>query len=157
HTQLRHKLRERGEREGLGGPGNPTLRALEPPGPGYQGRGSPPKPPWQSVTVWRHALAPKAWAHVTVRYGETGPVSTAMMLRRVQTRLARQRTGPEEWRVVPRCPLADAGTVHGYTSPEARAQDAYSGYRYSLPPTCVAHGAREEPSLGELARVIKAG
>jgi hypothetical protein len=47
--------------------------------------------------------------------------------------------------------------VDGYTSPEARDQDAHYGYRYYLAPTCVANGALEEPSLRELARVIKAG
>ena len=156
-TQFRHALRERGERYVLGVPCNTTIRDLEVPGPVYQGRGRPPKPPWQSVTVWRHALDPKAWAHLTVRDGEKGPVSIEMVTRRVQTRLERKRTGPEEWLVVTRCPLADEGTVDGSTSPEARDQDARYGYRYYLTPTSVANGALEEPSLGELARVIKAG
>ena len=47
-----------------------AVRDLEAPRPAYQGRGRPPKPSWQSVTVWRHALDPAAWAHVTVRDGE---------------------------------------------------------------------------------------
>ena len=42
----------------------------------YQGRGRPPKPSWQSVTVRRHALAPDTWGHVTVRDGEKGPVGS---------------------------------------------------------------------------------
>jgi SRSO17 transposase len=60
HTQFRQQLCERGERYVLGGPCNTTIRDLEAPGPVYQGRGRPPKPPWQSVTVWRHTLDPAA-------------------------------------------------------------------------------------------------
>jgi SRSO17 transposase len=105
HTRFRHELRERGERYVLGVPCNTTVRDLEAPCPTYQGRGRPPKPPWQSVTVWRHALAPEAWAHVTVRDGEKGPVAIEMVTRRVQTRLERKRTGPHEWLVVTRRPL----------------------------------------------------
>ena len=63
------------------------------------------------MSVWRHALAPEAWAHVTVRNGEKGPVEIEIVTRRVQTRLERKRTGPEEWLVVTRHPLADEGPV----------------------------------------------
>ena len=36
-----------------------------------------------------------------------------MVKRRVQTRLERKRTGPEEWLVVTRRPLADDSTLEG--------------------------------------------
>src|SRR5215468_2013781 len=157
HTGFRQALRERGERYVLGVPCTTTIRDLEAPRPVYQGRGRPPKPPWQSVTVWRHALAPDTWAHVTVRDGEKGPVGIELVTRRVQTRLERKRTGPDEWLVVTRWPLADGVTVEGHTSPEACDQDTHYGYRYYLTPTGVAHRELKEPSLGELARVIKAG
>jgi SRSO17 transposase len=157
HTRFRHALRERGERYVLGVPCTTAIRDLEAPCPAYQGRGRPPKPSWQSVMGWRHALDPDAWAHLTVRDGEKGPVGIEMVKRRVQTRLERKRTGPEEWLVVTRCPHADAGTLEGQASPDARDQDARYCYRYYLTPTCVAHRALKEPSLGELARVIKAG
>src|SRR5215470_20103992 len=85
------------------------------------------------------------------------PVGIELVTRRVQTRLERKRMGPDEWLVVTRWPLADGGTVEGHTSPEACDQDAHYGYRYYLTPTGVAHRALQEPSLGELARVIKAG
>ena len=52
----------------------------------------------------------------------------------------RKRTGPEEWLVVTRCPLADEGTLKGQASPDACDQDARYGYRYYLTPTCVAMG-----------------
>ena len=85
------------------------------------------------------------------------PVAIEMVTRRVQTRLERKRTGPHEWLVVTRRPLADEGTLEGQASPDARDQDARYGYRYYLTPTCVAKGDLAEPSLGELARVITAG
>ena len=157
HTRFRQALRERGERYVLGVPCNMTIRDLEAPMPLYAGRGRPPKPPWQSVTVWRHALDPAAWVHLTVRDGEKGPVGIEMVTRRVQTRLERNRTGPDEWLVVTRCPLADAGMVAGQASPEAGDQDIRYCYRYYLTPTQTPASEREEPSLAELARVIKAG
>jgi SRSO17 transposase len=157
HTRFREQLRERGECYVLGGPCHTTMRDLEAPLPAYQGRGRRPKPPWQSVTVWRQSLAPEGGTRLTVRDGEKGPVEMEMVTRRVQTRLERKRTGPDEWLVVTRCPLADEGTVEGKALPDARDQDAHYGYRYYLTPTCGANGALEEPSLGELARVIKAG
>ena len=79
-----------------------------------------------------------------------------MVTRRVQTRLERKRTGPDEWLVVTRWPLADGGTVEAQTSLDDCDQDAHYGYRSYLTPTCVAHRALQEPSLGELARVITA-
>jgi len=157
HTPFRHALRERGERYVLGVPCHTTMRDLEAPLPAYQGRGRRPKPPWQSVTGWRQSLAPEGWTRVTVRDGEKGPVEMEMVTRRVQTRLERKRMGPEEWLVVTRYPLANEGTVEGKASPDARDQDAPYSYRYYLTPTCVANGELEEPSLRELARVIKAG
>ena len=75
----------------------------------------------------------------------------------MQTRLERKRTGPEEWLVVTRCPLADEDTLKGHASPDAGDQDARYCYRYYLTPTRVANGELAEPSLAELARVIKAG
>src|SRR5215472_16529042 len=110
HSRLRHALRERGERYVLGVPYTTAIRDLEAPWPAYQGRGRPPKPSWQSVTVWRHTLDPEAWTHLTVRDGEKGPVAIEMVKRRVQTRLERKRTGPDEWLVVTRCPHVDIGT-----------------------------------------------
>ena len=65
-----------------------------------------------------------------VRDGEKGPVRIEMVTRRVQTRLERKRTGPEEWLVVTRCPLADEGTLERQASPDARDQDARYCYRY---------------------------
>jgi hypothetical protein len=94
---------------------------------------------------------------VTVRDGEKGPGEIEMVTRRVQTRLERKRTGPDEWLVVTRHPLADEGAVEGQVSPDARDQEARYAYRYYLTPTGVANGALEEPSLMELARVIKVG
>jgi hypothetical protein len=70
------------------------------------------------------------WTHLTVRDGEKGPVAIELVTRRVQTRLERKRTGPDEWLVVTRCPLAAKGTVEGQASPDATEQD--DRYRYQL-------------------------
>src|ERR671936_1142696 len=87
HTRFRGELRARGERYVLGVPCTTVVRDLEAPWPAYQGRGRQPKPSWQAVTGWSHALDPDAWAYVTVRDGEKGPVGIEMVTRRVQTRL----------------------------------------------------------------------
>ena len=157
HTPFRHALRERGERYVLGVPCNTTMRDLEAPLPAYAGRGRPLKAPWQSVTQWRQALPGDAWTHVTVRDGEKGPVAIALVRRRVQTRLERKRTGPEEWLVVTRRPLTNDGTWEARASRDATEQDERYRYHYYLTPTAGGAGAFQEPSLGELARVIKAG
>jgi len=157
HTRFRHALRERGERYVLGVPCNTIIRDLEAPLPAYQGRGRRPKAPWHSVSAWRHTLDPNGWTRVTVRDGEKGPVEIEMVTRCVQTCLERKRTGPHEWLVVTRRPLADEEAFARKSSPEARDQDAHYGYRYYLTPTDVAQEDLEKPSLRELARVIKAG
>jgi len=74
---------------------------------------------------------------VTGRDGEKGPVEIEMVTRCVQTCLERKRTGPHEWLVVTRRPLADEEAFARKSSPEARDQDAHYGYRYYLTPTDV--------------------
>jgi len=157
HTQLRWELRERGERYVLGVPCTTTIRDLETPSPTYSGRGRRPKAPWQSVTDWRTSLDPTAWRRFTVREGEKGPVQIEMVVRRVQTRIARKRLGPEEWLVVTRRPLVDDRPLEPRASRDATDQDARHRYQYYLTPTGGSEGAFKEPSLEELARVIKAG
>ena len=157
HTWFRGELRERGERYVLGVPCNTTMRDLEAPLPQYQGRGRRPKAPWQSASDWRKALNPHAWRRFTVRDGEKGPVEIEMVKRRVQTRLERKRTGPAEWLVITRRPLADDRTLEPRASRDAIDQDTRYRYQYYLTPTDGSEVAFKEPSFGELARVIKAG
>jgi len=157
HSRFRGELRERGERYVLGVPCTTTMRDLEAPWPVYQGRGRPPKAPWQSVTAWRQSLTAAAWTHLTVRDGEKGPVEIAMVKRRVQTRIERKRTGPTEWLVVTRRPLADDRPLEPRASRDATDQDERYHYQYYLTPTDGCEVAFKEPSFGELARVIKAG
>ena len=85
------------------------------------------------------------------------PVAIEMVKRRVQTRLERKRTGPEEWLVVTRRPLTDDRAVEARVSRDATDQDARHRYHYYLTPTDRCEMAFQEPSLGELARVFKAG
>src|SRR2546426_4390867 len=157
HTRFRHDLRERGERYVLGVPCTTTMRDLEAPLPAYAGRGRRPKAPWQSVTGWRKAIHPYAWRRLTVRDGEKGPVEIEMVKRRVQTRIERKRTGPEEWLVVTRRPLSDDRALEPRASRDATDPDARYRYHYYLTPTDGGEVAFKEPSLGELGRVIKAG
>ena len=157
HTWFRQALRERGERYVLGVPCNTRMRDLEALPPEYQGRGRRPKAPWQSVTAWRRSLPPTAWKHLTVRDGEKGPVAIEMVKCRVQTRLEHKRTGPEEWLVVTRRPRADERTLEAKASPDASDQDGRYRYHYYLTPTDGCGGVFKEPSLLELAQVIKAG
>jgi SRSO17 transposase len=157
HTRFRHDLRERGERYVLGVPCTTTMRDLEAPLPAYQGRGRRPKAPWQSVTDWRTSLHPTAWRRLTVRDGEKGPVAIEMVKRRVQTRIEHKRTGPQEWLVVTRRPLTDDRTLEPRASRDATDQDEHHRYHYYLTPTGGSAAQLQEPSLDELARVIKAG
>jgi SRSO17 transposase len=157
YTWFRQALRERDERYVLGVPCNTTMRDLEALPPASQGRGRRPKAPWQSVTAWRQSLDPRVWRRFTVRDGEKGPVAIEMVTRRVQTRMERKRTGPAEWLVITRRPLTDERTLEARASRDATDHDARYRYHYYLAPT---HGAAvtcKEPSLAELARVIKAG
>ena len=157
HTRFRRELRVRGERYVLGVPCTTTIRDLEAPLPAYAGRGRRPKAPWQSVREWRRGLAAEAWTHLTVRDGEKGPIEIEMVKRRVQTQMERRRIGPEEWLVVTRRPLADDRPLEPRASRDATEQDARHRYHYYLTPTGGSAVACKEPSLAELARVIKAG
>ena len=80
-----------------------------------------------------------------------------MITRRVQTRLERKRTGPEEWLVVTRRPLAADRTLEPRASRDATDQDARYRYHDFLTPTGGSEVELAEPSRAELARVIKAG
>jgi SRSO17 transposase len=157
HTRFRHELRERGERYVLGVPCNTPIRDLEAPSPAYAGRGRRPKAPWQSVTDWRKSFDPTAWRRFTVRDGEKGPVGIELVTRRVQTRLERKRTGPQEWLVVTRRPLADENGLEAHASRDTTDHDTRYRYHYYLTPTQASEAELAEPSLGALARVIKAG
>jgi len=157
HTGFRHELRARGERYVLGVPCTTTMRDLGAPSPAYQGHGRRPKAPWQSVRAWRQSLGSDGWTRWTVRDGEKGPVGMEMVKRRVQTRRERKRTGPEEWLVVTRHLLSDDRILEGKASPDTTEHDGRYRYRYYLTPTGVSEVELAEPSLAELARVIKAG
>jgi len=157
HTRFRQDLSARGERYVLGVPSNTVMRDLEASLPAYQGRGRRPKAPWQSVSAWRQSRNPDVWTRLTGRDGEKGPVEIEMVTRRVQTRLERKRTGPEEWLVVTRRPLAADSTLEPQASRDATDHDTRYRYHYYLTPTQAHESVREEPSLEELAWVIKAG
>jgi SRSO17 transposase len=130
HTWFRQARRERGERYVLGVPCTTTMRDLEALPPEYQGRDRRPKPPWQSVTAWRQSLDPRAWRQLTVRDGEKGPIAIEMVKRRVQTRMERKRTGPQEWLVITRRPLTNDRPLESRASRDATDYDARYRYHY---------------------------
>ena len=80
-----------------------------------------------------------------------------MVKRRVQTRLERKRTGPQEWLVVTRRPLADEPGWEAQASRDATDQDTHDRSRDYLTPIQTPESELEEPSLAALARVINAG
>jgi hypothetical protein len=126
--------------------------------PEYQGCGRRPKAPWQSVHAWRKSLGSHGWTRLTVRDGEKGPVGIEIVMRRVQTRLERKRTGPEELLVVTRRPLADDSLLEGKSSPDATEQDGrYWGFLHN--PSHVMLGMRHEDSCDPLIErgVISSG
>jgi SRSO17 transposase len=157
HTRLRRELRERDDRSGLGVPGKTTIRDREAPAPAYHGRGRRPKAPGQSGRAWRQSRGSAGWTRLTVRDGAKGPVELERRTRRVQTRLARKRPGPAAWLVGTRRPLEDHRLWEPRASRDATAQDARSRSQYSRTPPGGSAGELPEPSLAELARVIKAG
>ena len=65
-----------------------------------------------------------------MRDGEKGPVDIEMVKRRVQTRLERKRTGPQEWLVITRRPLAASRMLEPKASPDATDQDTRYRYHY---------------------------
>ena len=92
-----------------------------------------------------------------VRDGEKGPVVIEMVKRRVQTRMEGKCTGPKEWLVITRRLVTDERTLEARASRDATDHDARYRYHYYLTPSDGCGVAFPEPSLGELARVIKAG
>jgi len=53
-----------------------------------------------------------------------------MITRRVQTRLERKRTAPQEWLVVTRRPLSDENGLEAHASRDAPDQDTCYRYHY---------------------------
>ena len=146
-----------GERYVLGVPCTTTMRDLEAPLPAYQGRGRRPKAP---VAIGDAVAASARRGGVDAvdgtRRGERAGGDRDGQAPRADA-MERKRTGPEEWLVVTRRPLADDGTLEARASRDATDQDARYRYQYYLTPTYVSEAELEEPSLAELARVIKAG
>jgi hypothetical protein len=74
---------------------------------------------------------------LTVRDGEKGPVEIEMVTRRVQTRMERKRTGPQEWLVITRRPLTDDRTLESRASRDATDHDTRYRYHYSTVVICI--------------------
>jgi SRSO17 transposase len=130
---FRRRLAADGERYLLAVPSNTTIRDLEEQPPPYGGQGRYPKAPFRGVRAWCEALPGEAWAHLSVRDGEKGPLEVEMVARRVESKVERRVVGFEETLVVVR--FKDGGTLkHDY-------------YLSNAP---------RDTSLGEFARAAKA-
>ena len=158
HTRFRQELRERGERYVLGVPCTTTMRDLEAPSPEYSGRGRRPKAPWQSVTDWRTSLDPTAWTRLTVRDGEKGPVAHRDgQAPGTDTDRAQTHWDPRSGWWSPG--VRSRTTARWSPAPLAMPPIKTPGIATSITsrPTSVSGVELQEPSLAELARVIKAG
>jgi SRSO17 transposase len=112
-AQFRRDLTTRNERYLLAVPSNLSVRDLDVEPPPYSGRGRVPLPPFLSVRAWREALPADAWAAITVRAGEKGPLTVEVVSRRVQTKLDRRVADFEEVLVVTRV-WENGGWKHDY-------------------------------------------
>ena len=131
---FRQRLAKDGQRYFLAVPSNTTIRDLEEPAPEYSGHGRRPKAPFRGVRRWCEALPAGAWAKLTVRDAEKGPLEVEVVARRVESRVDRRAVGFEETLVVVR--YTDGGVLR---------------HDYHL-----SNAARGTP-LSEFARVAKAG
>jgi len=109
-AHFRRDLNDRGEQYLLAVPCNTLIRDLEAKAPEYQGRGQPPKTPFQRVDQWRDSLSEDAWTRIKVRDGEKGPLIVEVATCRVQTKIGRRNMKYEETLVIIRC-LDEAGAT----------------------------------------------
>jgi SRSO17 transposase len=111
---FRQELRHRGERYLLAVPGYVSIRDMEQEPPPYNpGHGRPPKARFQQIERWCRALSAKDWREVEVRDTEKGPLTVAIVTRRVVTMLE-EKVGDEEVLVVVRWTEEDGTVRHDY-------------------------------------------
>ena len=110
---FRRELRQRGERYLLAVPSNVSIRDLEQTPPPYRGQGRPPKVQFQQVARWCQSLPANAWRQIEVRDGEKGPLTVAIVTRRVLT-MYEESVGDEEVLVVVRWTDEDRKLRHDY-------------------------------------------
>lgn len=132
---FRRDLRELNERYLLAVPSNSGIRDMDSEPPLYDGKGRPPKQPFQRVDKWCDSLSEDDWTRIDVRDGEKGPLMTEIVKCRVMARTERGREdGSEEVLVVTRTKESNGTMKHDYYLSDAPA----------------------DTPLEELARVVKA-
>ena len=112
-SSFRQELRARGESYVLAVPSNTLIRDDEIGPPAYTGRGRRPGVPFGRVDRWVTALPTSAWATITVRDGEKGPLAVDVVCRRVTARMGRKVGTPETLFVTREC-LPGGGYKHDY-------------------------------------------
>jgi SRSO17 transposase len=111
---FRLKLSDRNERYLLAVPSNTLVRDIEVAPPEYSGRGRRPMNPFVRVDRWCAALPDSGWTTIEVRDGEKGPLTVAVVKRRVQARTPTGGTGPEELLFITRERQTDGTFKHDY-------------------------------------------
>jgi SRSO17 transposase len=123
-SAFRRHLRDRDEQYLLAVPSNTLVRDLQTEPPEYQGRGTPPKTPFQRVDKWRASLPEAAWTEIDVRDGDKGPLVVELVKCRVQAKTDRRRVGPEEVLVVIRTSDEQGAVKHDYYLSNAPVETA---------------------------------
>jgi SRSO17 transposase len=113
-TSFRRALAGRQERYLLAVPSNTLVRDLGAAPPPYGGRGRRPVVPFVRADRWCAALPETAWAELTVRDGDKGPLLVQAVKARVRARTEGRRVGPEEVLVVVRQRQGDGTWEHDY-------------------------------------------
>lgn len=111
---FRGQLRAMNECYLLAVPSNTLMRDVEAAPPPSSGRGQPRKVPFARVDAFAASLPASAWQTIEVRPGEKGPLVVEMTKRRVLTKMAGRRVGPEETLVVIRERQTDGTIKHDY-------------------------------------------
>jgi SRSO17 transposase len=111
---FRQNLSTRGQRYLLAIPSNTLIRDIDAPAAEYSGRGRHPMNPFMRVDRWCAALPDSAWTTIEVRDGEKGPLTVAVIKRRVQARTPTGGTGPQELLFIARERQSDGVFKHDY-------------------------------------------
>lgn len=120
-SKFRADLRDMRERYLLAVPSNTSVRDLNGEAPQGNGRGAPPKRPFEQVQAWAQAVPVESWTTVEVRDGEKGPLTVQVVATRVEARDEKRCVGPEELLVVIRSAQEDGSWKTDYYLSNAAA------------------------------------
>jgi SRSO17 transposase len=114
NAYFRRGLNDRGKQYLLAVPCDMLIRDLDAELPQYQGRGAPPKLPFQRVDHWRDSLLDDTWTRIDVRDGEKGPLEIEVAMCRVQTKIGQRVMKYEETLVIIRSLDEEGATKYDF-------------------------------------------